>query len=100
MAMMANLKIDVTKIDKKRLYRGKKGTYLNLTIAVADEPDEYGNNVTAWQEQTKEERENKEYRNFLGSSGKVFWSSDQSSPSRGNNHSEERGYDDDDDIPF
>ena len=28
------LKIDVTKIDKQRLYRGEKGTYLTMTAFV------------------------------------------------------------------
>lgn len=75
MALMGNIKIDVTKIEKGRLYKGKKGTYLNLTIAIADEPDDYGNDITVWQEQTKAERENRDHRNFLGSSGKIFWRS-------------------------
>lgn len=63
------LSIDVTKIDKSKLVNGK---YLNLTISVQDETNQWGQNVSAYHEQSKEEREAKENRNYLGN-GKVFW---------------------------
>ena len=75
MAKLLSLKIDVSKIDKSKLFQGQKGTYLDLTISLNDELDNYGNDVTAWQGQTEEERKNKANRNFLGN-GKVFWSSE------------------------
>lgn len=31
-----SVRIDVTKIDKSRLYKGAKGTYLDLTTLVVD----------------------------------------------------------------
>ena len=74
MSKMMDLNIDVSKIDKSKLFVGKKGTYLKVTIALSDEKDEYGNDVSCWVEQTKEEREAKANRIFLGN-GKVFWSS-------------------------
>lgn len=40
-----SLTIDVTKIEKARLYQGQKGTYLDATVFVdLDEADQYGNN--------------------------------------------------------
>lgn len=72
MAQLISVRIDVSKIDKERLYKGEKGTYLDVTVSVNDEPDKYGKNVSVYQEQTKEERENKAPKNFLGS-GKVIW---------------------------
>jgi hypothetical protein len=75
MSKLINLSIDVTKIDKSKLIQGKKGTYLNLTVAVNDEADQFGNNVSAWIGQSKEEREAKNDRTFLGN-GKVVFSSD------------------------
>lgn len=75
MAKLLSLKIDVSKIDKSKLFQGQKGTYLDLTISLNDELDNYGNDVSAWQGQTEEERKNKANRNFLGN-GKVFWSSE------------------------
>lgn len=51
-----SIKIDVTKIDKKRLFTGKKGTYLDATILWNDEQDQYNNNGPIVQQVTKEER--------------------------------------------
>ncbi len=51
------LKIDVTKIDKSKLFKGKKGTYLDMVAFTNDELDEYGNNISIQQSQTKEEIE-------------------------------------------
>lgn len=69
MATLLGLSIDVTKIDKSKLGNGK---YLNLTVSIDDETNQYGQNVSAYDSQTKEQREAKEPRNYLGN-GKVFW---------------------------
>lgn len=77
MSSLISVSIDLTKIDKSKIIEGKKGgKYLNVTISVNDEPDKYGNNVSLWNGQTKEEREAKKDRLFLGN-GKVIWSSDK-----------------------
>ena len=75
MARLIDLKIDVTKIDKRKLYVGKKGTYLNITVALNDEPDQYGNDVSVWENQSEEERKVKAPKNYLGN-GKTVWQSD------------------------
>ena len=54
---MIKLKIDVTKIDKTRLFKGAKGTYLDLVVYENDTPDEYGNDFSVKQDCTKEDRE-------------------------------------------
>lgn len=51
------LKIDVTKIDKAKLFKGEKGTYLSCTLLLNDATDNYGNNGMIVQDTTKEERE-------------------------------------------
>jgi len=52
---MITLKIDVTKINKSRLYKGEKGTYLSCTMI--DTPNsEYGDYMIV-EETTKAERE-------------------------------------------
>lgn len=67
------LKIDVTKIDKQRLYRGEKGTYLTMTAFVdLDEKDQYGNNGMI----THKKNEGEDKAPILGNS-KVFWSDTQ-----------------------
>ena len=75
MSKLLSVSIDVSKINKSELISGEKGTYLNLTVSINDTPDKFGNTVSAWQSQTKEQREAKENRNFLGN-GKVLFDSD------------------------
>ena len=97
MAQLVAVSIDLTKIDKTRIVEGKNGgKYINLTISVNDEEDQYGNNVSLWQSQTKEEREAKENRLFLGN-GKSLWSdSDKGSKASKTSKKEEVH----DDLPF
>lgn len=106
MALMASLRINVMEIDKTRLFSAKKGKkYLNLTVLIDDKTDDYGNNVSCWEEQSKEERLNKEHRNFLSSAGKVFWESDGNSNSSAGKVADTQPVEDEkpieeDDIPF
>ena len=52
------LKIDVTKIEKERLFKGQKGTYLDATCFIdIHEEDQYGNHGFIAQDVTKEERD-------------------------------------------
>jgi len=51
------LSLDVSKIDKSKLYKGKKGVYLNAAVLLKDEPDQYGNDGMIVQDVSKEERE-------------------------------------------
>jgi len=67
------LKIDVSKIDKARLFNGKKGIYLDATMFIdLDELDQYGNSGMITQDVSKEERDQGVKGNILGN-GKVFW---------------------------
>jgi len=51
------IKIDVLKIEKCRLFKGAKGTYLDATLIMREEPDQYGNIGFITQQISKEERE-------------------------------------------
>ena len=51
--------------------KGEKG--LSITISSSDEADKYGQNVAAWVSQSKDEREAKKPKYYVGN-GKVFWS--------------------------
>jgi hypothetical protein len=46
--------------------------YINLTLMVDDKQGKFGNNVSVVQEQTKEERDAKAKRNYVGN-GKVVY---------------------------
>jgi hypothetical protein len=52
-----SLKIDVSKIDKSKLFKGEKGTYLDAVVFLNDEKDQYGNNGMITQSVSKGERE-------------------------------------------
>lgn len=53
-----SVRIDVTKIDKDRFYKGEKGTYMDLTTFIDTENlDKYDNNGFISQSVTKEERD-------------------------------------------
>ena len=69
-----NISIDVTKIDKALLYKGAKGTYMNLTTFVdPSQEDQYGNHGFIAQSQSKEDREaNKERPPILGNCKVMF----------------------------
>ena len=57
-------KIDVTKIDKARLYKGEKGTYLSITLIPTPE-GKYGDYMIV-EEISKEEREAGKKGTILG----------------------------------
>jgi hypothetical protein len=48
-------KINVTNIDKARLFKGAKGTYLDFILMPSDD-NQYGNDFMVIQQVTKEER--------------------------------------------
>jgi hypothetical protein len=56
MATNLSIKLDVTKIEKAKLFKGEKGTYLDATIIMKDEPDQYGNVGMIVQNTTEDER--------------------------------------------
>ena len=68
--MYINISINLSKIDKARIIEGKKGKYLNITGFISEDKDEFGNDIAVWQQQTEEERKNKDKRNYLGNGRK------------------------------
>lgn len=76
MATILNASLNVAKIDKTKLIQGKTGKFLNVTITINDEVDKYGNNASIFESQSKEEREAKTPKNYLGN-GKVIWTSEK-----------------------
>jgi|TARA_R100000900_G_scaffold28467_1_gene22333 hypothetical protein len=63
---IVNASLDLTKIPKAKIIKGKKGSYINVTMFVNDEVDQFGNNASIILSQTKEEREAKQSRVYLG----------------------------------
>ena len=52
--------------------KGADGKYINYTASINDELDKFGNNVAITVQQTKEQREAKEKKVYVGN-GKVAW---------------------------
>jgi hypothetical protein len=108
MKLGLSIKIDVTKIDKARLFQGEKGTYLDLTTFIDTEQEgQYGDHGFISQSVSKEEREAKVQMPILGNV-KVFFSDSQGGQNQAHQASQrlqepsqplvEEGFDDD--IPF
>ena len=72
MASIIKASINLNEIPKDKIYVGKKGKYLPITITINDEVDNYGNQGPVVVEQTKEEREAKVDKVYLGNV-KIVW---------------------------
>ena len=73
MKVGVSLKIDVTKLDKSRFFRGEKGTYLDVTAFIdLDGEDQYGNAGFLTQSMSQEERQAGYQMPIIGNS-KIFF---------------------------
>ena len=72
MAGIVQASINLNAIDKSKIIEGKKGKYLPITITINDEVDQFGNHGPVCIQQTKEEREAKVAKTYLGNV-KVVW---------------------------
>ena len=91
MNRLITAKIDVSKIDKSKLFKGEKGTYLDLTIWVNEVPDRFGNDISIEQRTAKEEP-----KIYLGN-GKFYTKEGKSDPVEIGTISSKK---DDDDLPW
>ena len=66
MAGIVKANINLDAIPKDKIYKGKKGRYLPISITINDEPDQFGNQGPVIVDQTKEEREAKTQTTYLG----------------------------------
>ena len=75
MAGIITASIRVDKLPKEKFIKGKDGAvFYKLTISIND-VTRYGNNVAITDSQTKEEREAKKPKFYLGN-GQVVWTND------------------------
>ena len=73
MSTLINLSLRVDQLPKEKFVAGKDGkVYYNFTVAVNDEANQFGQNVSAYDSQTKEEREAKKAKSYIGN-GNVVW---------------------------
>ena len=72
MASILKTSINLSEIPKDKIINGKKGKYLPITITLNDELDQFGNQGPVCVDQTKEERDAKAAKTYLGNV-KVVW---------------------------
>lgn len=72
MSAIINFSLDLSKLPKEKMIKGKKGTYINLTAFTGD-TDQFGNNVAFAVAQTQEEREDENVKRVYVGNGKVSW---------------------------
>lgn len=81
MASIINFSLDLTKIPKDKIKvvqkkDGSQGKYLDLTLTLNNELDNYGNNGPVVVSQSMEERESKVAKVYLGNA-KIAWTDGQ-----------------------
>jgi len=64
--------INLSNIPKDKIIEGKKGKYYPISISINDELDQFGNQGPIMVSQSKEEREAKSAKTYLGNI-KVVW---------------------------
>jgi len=72
MAGIIKTSVNLSNIPKDKIIEGKKGKYLPLTITINDEVDNYGNHGPVIVSQSKEERDDKAEKVYLGNV-QVIW---------------------------
>lgn len=73
MSSIINLSIRVDKLPREKFVMGKdNAVYYNCTLNINDEANQWGQNVSLTDSQTKEERDAKKQKNYLGN-GSVVW---------------------------
>jgi len=72
MASIIKASINLSEIPADKIITGKKGKYLPVTITINDEVDQFGNQGPIVVAQTKEEREAKAKKTYLGNV-QVVW---------------------------
>jgi len=76
MASIIKTSINLNAIPKHKIIDGAKGKYLPITITINDEVDQFGNQGPVMVEQSKEERDSKAQKVYLGNV-KVVWTNGQ-----------------------
>jgi len=98
---MISLSIDVSKINKDRLFKGKSGTYLDAVL-IPTPDNQYGNDYMIVESISKEEREAGNKGTILGNAKIIKKRTEEPQENKvapaGNDSF--KGGDDNDDLPF
>ena len=74
------LNLDLSKVDKDKIYIGKKGKYYKVVVRIKDEEDQFGNIGFVKTATTKEERESGYEAAYLGNLKKIDFTKKEETP--------------------
>lgn len=111
MSKLLSISIDVTKIPRDQIKPHQNGAkYVSLDVWINDEEDKYGNHASIALKQSKEERDAKAKKTYIGNGKKVFGWGDADNARRkmhgsdAHNQAKSNGYqpqgDNEPDYPF
>lgn len=69
---MLSLRLNVAALPKDKMVKGEKGVYIDLTLSIDDQENQFKQSVSSWIAQSKEERDQKKPRQYTGN-GRCFW---------------------------
>lgn len=73
MSEIINASIDISKFSQAEIIEGKNGAkYINFSLIVNDTANDWGKNVSISKVQTKEQREMKAKKDFVGNGVSVW----------------------------
>ena len=99
MSALVNVTINLDKLPRQKFVKGKKGTYYTFTLSVGDQTNAFGQNVSVFDAQTKEQVSAKAERNYLGN-GNVFWTDGTCVKAEPKEDSKPKVEEQIDDLPF
>lgn len=93
MAEIINASIDISKFTGNEIIAGKNGAkYINFSIIVNDTANDWGKNVSVSKVQTKEERQAKARKVFVGQGVSVWRNGETLKFDKANNTEEDSPY--------
>ena len=102
MASIIKASINLSNVDKSKVIEGKKGKYLPIVITLNDDLDQFGNQGPIVIGQSKEEREAKTAKTYLGNVQVVWTNGENVSAAPRDGHPQQAAAPKtvDDDLPF
>lgn len=107
MSALASLYIKIEKLKEVvHILEQKQQPGIELTLSLSDTSNEYGQNLSGYVSQTKEQRDEKKPKFYVGN-GKVFWTDNkitigkkQDAPAPAQQQQNDGGLSPDDTLPF
>lgn len=78
---MIKISLDLSKINKSKIKKTDKGQqFYDIIVDTRKTPDKFGNTHSVYENQTKEEREAKTDKNYIGNGKEIVFNNNQQQP--------------------